>query len=475
MQAGRMGEGRGGAETWLAALVVQTNEALATIDESGRINWANDAAVSLLSMRRVDVVGASVADLVHPDDLGRAVTALVGVGNGARPRPGLIRLRSGDGSWRLLEISPSSIELDPSALDATSGADVTSAAADPSVTSARRLTMVALRDNLLQEAHWNFLAALSTGASFAECVDSFAVGISNPTDGPLAITFDDGGRRHMAGSVPAILAGIDPDGAQDRRPGTPWADALRTGRPAWCAVDELPADVAAAATTIDAAACVAVPVADPASASALLLIQWPPTDAMTQVLIEALVRRPAQAMALALERRDAIRRLERLAHHDGLSGLANRDRFFTTISEMASEGRRFGICYIDLDLFKAVNDSLGHLVGDAVIEACGRRLERICRPEDLAARLGGDEFAVACPDVDDETLASIAGRVIAALTAPISVDDHVIQIGASVGCAMSVGGVSSRSVDDVVGAADAALYRAKRNGRNQWASELDAT
>jgi len=297
----------------------------------------------------------------------------------------------------------------------------------------------------------------------------FARGISNPTDGPLAITYDDDGRRQVAGSVPAVLAGVE-EGRTDPVNGTPWAEAMATGLPVWRAVAELPPVVADAARSIGAAACVVVPVQDPASAAPLLMIQWPPMEAMAPVLIEALVRRPSQAMVLALERRDAIRRLEQLAHHDGLSGLANRDRFFASISDLAGSERPYGVCYIDLDLFKSVNDSLGHLAGDAVIEACGRRLKRLCRPQDLAARLGGDEFALACPDVDAATLESIAARIVTALSAPIATAERVVTIGASVGCALSTG---SRTVDEVVGAADAALYRAKAAGRNQWSRATD--
>jgi len=446
-----VGDGQGESDAWLAALVEQTTEAIATIDAAGRISWANSAALAMIGVGRADVVGASIVDFVHPDDLGRAAVALEGASSGAALRPGLIRLRTGGDGWKLLEVSLSPIRV-----------------ADDSIDEATHLTMVVLRDNLLQEAHWNLLAALSTGESFPDCVDVFARGMSNPTDGPLAITYEDGGRRSVAGPIPPLLAGVRADGQFDDRPGTPWVDAMRTGGPTSCTVDELPSDVAEQARTIGAAACVVVPIADPASSSPMLLIQWPPAEALAPVLIEALVRRPTQAMALALQRRDAVRRLEQMAHHDGLSGLANRERFFEAIGEMAAADRPYGVCYIDLDLFKSVNDSFGHPVGDAVIEAVGRRLRRLCRPGDLAARLGGDEFAVACAGVDAVTLESIAARIITALSAPIAVAEHVVEIGASVGCALSTGGELSPSVDHVVEAADAALYRAKRAGRNRW-------
>jgi diguanylate cyclase (GGDEF)-like protein/PAS domain S-box-containing protein len=446
-----MGDRKAATDAWLAALAAQTNEAIATIDESGRISWANAAALTLLSVGHADVIGARIIDLIHPDDLDRALIAVTGVSNGAMPRPGLIRLRGGEGTWRLIEVSLSLIELD-----------------DEIPAPSRRLTMVVLRDNLLQEAHWNFFAAISTGASFADCIDGFARGMSNSTDGPLAITFDDGGHRGLAGDLPPLLAGIRADGVADDRPGTPWGDAVRSGAATARTIAELPADIAAAAHEIGAAACVVVPVPDPASSSPMLLIQWPPVEAMAPVLIEALVRRPRQAMVIALERRDAIRRLELLAHHDGLSGLANCERFMDAIAEMAGADRPYGVCDIDLDLFKSVNDSFGHPVGDAVIEAVGRRLKRLCRPGDLAARLGGDEFALVCPNVSAPTLESIAARIITALSAPIAVAEHVVEIGASVGCALSDGGSLTRTADEVVADADAALYRAKRGGRNRW-------
>ena len=450
-----MADGQDRSDAWLAALVEQTNEAIATIDAAGRISWVNTAALALIGVSRAEVIGAPIVDLVHPDDLGRAFVAIEGLRSGAALRPGLIRLRGPGGSWKLLEVSLSAIEI---AANGSEGA----------TSATPRLTMVVLRDNLLQEAHWNFLAALSTGASFADCVDGFARGVSNSIDGPLAITFDDDGRRCLAGAIPPVLGGVRADGRADERPGTPWGEALRSGVATSRTLAELPADVAAAARKIGAAACVVVPVADPASASPLLMIQWPPVEAMAPVLIEALVRRPTQAMMVALERRDAMRRLEQLAHHDGLSGLANREWFFEAIGEMEAAGRAYGVCYIDLDLFKSVNDSFGHPVGDAVIEAVGRRLKRLCRPGDLAARLGGDEFVLACADVDATTLDAVAARIITALNAPIAVAEHIVEIGASVGCALSLGGAMSLSADSVIEAADAALYRSKRGGRNRW-------
>ena len=151
---------------------------------------------------------------------------------------------------------------------------------------------------------------------------------------------------------------------------------------------------------------------------------------------------------------------------DPLTGLANRTRFFDILDRHAAAGVGYGVCYVDLDRFKPINDTYGHQVGDEVIITCARRLERVAREGvDLVARLGGDEFAVACAGVDATRLEAIAERLTHTLSQAFEVRGTMILIGASVGCAMAPPGSEP---DSVVGAADVALYRAKRAGGGEW-------
>jgi diguanylate cyclase (GGDEF)-like protein/PAS domain S-box-containing protein len=455
----RMDAGSG----FFAALLQQTSEAIAVIGE-GRVVFVNDAAATLLGTTTDVLLGADIVGLVHPDDLHRAATVLAGLGEGARPRPGLIKVRMHDGSWQLFEISASPI--------------ITGDGGPP-------LSMLLLRDNAWHETHWNFLAALSGGERFEDCVEMLARGLSEGPDGPLAINYATHARcdvgddkvapvrrdgepepRTLAGRLPRALGAINVDGSLDLTPGAPWTIALETGQHAWAPIADLPADVRAAASVLGLAACVAVPVPDPGHELPALMLQWPPWTTMAGLLGEALIRRPYQALSLALERRFAMNRLEQLAHHDGLTGLLNRERFFDALPQMDARAAPYTVFYIDLDRFKPVNDTLGHLIGDQVIAACARRLLHVSRPTDVVARLGGDEFAVACPQMDDIEAESMAARIVEALSDPIRLSTHVVEIGASVGCSVWAPG---RTADSLVAYADAALYAAKRAGRNRWA------
>jgi diguanylate cyclase (GGDEF)-like protein len=160
-----------------------------------------------------------------------------------------------------------------------------------------------------------------------------------------------------------------------------------------------------------------------------------------------------------------------LAYHDSLTGLENRRRFLERVDESAARARRtrrkFALMYIDLDRFKDVNDTLGHLAGDSVLEEAGLRLRGVVRTEDSAARFGGDEFAVLLSEMSSPAEAEeLAKRICEALSAPFSVNGREVQISASVGIAVYPDdGDSSGTLLDC---ADAALYRAKEQGRRRF-------
>lgn len=162
--------------------------------------------------------------------------------------------------------------------------------------------------------------------------------------------------------------------------------------------------------------------------------------------------------------------LTKLANYDHLTGLANR-AFFTDRLEVAlSRVKRHGlmaVMFIDLDKFKNINDTLGHPVGDKVIQEVGRRLKAAVREEDSIARLGGDEFAIILTDVmDAKFLYPIAEKIIESLHPNYVLNDKRIPLSCSVGIATSDDDVSSAA--DILQKADLALYKAKDSGRNQY-------
>jgi diguanylate cyclase (GGDEF)-like protein/PAS domain S-box-containing protein len=157
--------------------------------------------------------------------------------------------------------------------------------------------------------------------------------------------------------------------------------------------------------------------------------------------------------------------------HDALTGLPNRVLFLERLDHVLKRAQRinakpYAVMYVDLDHFKGINDSLGHLAGDEVLVNIAKLLRQIVRPGDTAARLGGDEFAVLLEDIDTEAEAMIvAQRILAELRKPFTLDGLDIHASASIGIAM--GQPSDNSTTEVLRRADAALYSAKRDGRGR--------
>jgi diguanylate cyclase (GGDEF)-like protein/PAS domain S-box-containing protein len=158
--------------------------------------------------------------------------------------------------------------------------------------------------------------------------------------------------------------------------------------------------------------------------------------------------------------------LAHAATHDSLTGIANRAAMLTAIDEMAAEhGHLPGLLTIDLDRFKLVNDSMGHVVGDRVLQAVVSRIGGIIRPSDLVARLGGDEFAIVVPGIPAVAAVPFAERLQRAFQGPLDVDGRAIPMTISIGMALGTDGTNS---SDLLVHADRALYVAKSRGRNQF-------
>lgn len=169
------------------------------------------------------------------------------------------------------------------------------------------------------------------------------------------------------------------------------------------------------------------------------------------------------------ERKVAERRITMLAHHDPMTGLLNRTKFTEQLNSCVARLERyctpFSLMFLDLDQFKSVNDSRGHMVGDKLLTQVSRRIQNLVRETDLVARLGGDEFAVILPnDCNVESVSVLAGRLIEEIKEPYLIDDDQIHIGVSIGIAMAP--MNGTRPDQILRNADLALYRAKADGRS---------
>ncbi|WP_420394305.1 putative bifunctional diguanylate cyclase/phosphodiesterase [Acuticoccus sp.] len=187
------------------------------------------------------------------------------------------------------------------------------------------------------------------------------------------------------------------------------------------------------------------------------------------LLVVAAVNTALTAYLLTRQRRST-ERIVHLAHHDPLTGLANRNRFQATLERAIAGTRRadglLALHMVDLDGFKAVNDSLGHDAGDELLKVVAARITDCVREGDLVARLGGDEFAVIQREVSEPSAAmALAARMNASIRAVRELNDVPVSITLSIGVALAPEHTDVAS--ELQKSADAALYRAKRNGRNQ--------
>ncbi|MEK7708693.1 MAG: EAL domain-containing protein [Pseudomonadota bacterium] len=179
----------------------------------------------------------------------------------------------------------------------------------------------------------------------------------------------------------------------------------------------------------------------------------------------------ARLAGIVMERDQAQKRIQILAYTDELTGLANRAAFSQHLAEItktsARHNRRFGLLYIDLDNFKAVNDSLGHAAGDLLLKTIAKRLVNTCREIDFIARLGGDEFCILIEEVDDDYAANVAKRCLDAIAQPIEMYSRKLTPACSIGIAYYPD--DGKDLSELLKAGDTSLYTAKENGKNQYA------
>ena len=176
---------------------------------------------------------------------------------------------------------------------------------------------------------------------------------------------------------------------------------------------------------------------------------------------------------------EARARIEHMARHDPLTGLANRNRLEDCLRRLATPALStgsFAVLCLDLDRFKPVNDALGHSAGDFVLREVAYRLQQRLRDTDLVARVGGDEFVMVLTGQDEQhRVEQICARLVAELAEPIQYGNQEIHIGCSIGIALFPH--DGRAPEDLVRFADIALYEAKSAGRNTWrfyAAEMNA-
>ncbi len=388
----------------LAAVLELLPDPVVAVDAAGTVRRANRTAEETFGWRRADVVGRPGFELLHPDDFGTAFVSLDSVQVKAVGTVVEVRVLSADGTYRLCEIRGRSLLTEPSV-----GAVVLS-----------------LRD-LTDRRQWEVGAG---DAAVAQMIVQHASVITLLTDAA--------GRVRSASAALVRELGISLESVRGR-----WFVDLVAENDR-----EQVRRVMEAAGAGGTHACEAT----------LVAVDAPPVRCHLTVVglvsdpvVNGLIVSVQEIGALA----DARERLRFLATHDSLTGLANRTLLYEHLAERLAKGP-IAVVYADLDGFKPVNDRHGHLVGDAVLREVGHRLAAVGLEGDLVARIGGDEFAIVTAPGE---MAARAEALTSALTMrPIDIAVGTVSLGASIGTAIANQGDDP---DQLLGAADAAMYRAK--------------
>ena len=162
--------------------------------------------------------------------------------------------------------------------------------------------------------------------------------------------------------------------------------------------------------------------------------------------------------------------IKHMAYHDFLTDLPNRRAFNETLISHLKNAREvnqpLGIMFLDMDRFKYINDSLGHSIGDRVLQEVSGRLSRSVRDQDFLARVGGDEFNIILPNTDRESALEVAVHILEALQKPLLVNDYELYITTSIG--LSIFPYDGEDFNELIKNADVALYQAKEQGKNKY-------
>ena len=419
-------------------IVDMTGNPFVVIDRDGTVQYAGGSIEPLLGWRPDQIAGHNMVEFLVPDQIERAIVAIAEIdqmdraGNGV---PMEFEVLRPDGTTTWVEIGAMPL-LHVPAVDA-----------------------IVLRLRAWDGQHHmdEFLNALLADEPLKKVLVELSHSVAAALEAQGVVVHYGFDGEAFAG-VAGFGVSLDDLPLDDG----PWCRTALTGEPEYLAVADLePANARGAASGLAACWTVVVPrgrdVA-PAVLSAWRVATGPPLAGHRHAL-----ERSVRVAQLALVRTAEHQRLRHLAGHDSLTGVANRAEFRDRLAHALAIGERdLAVAFCDLDGFKPVNDTYGHRVGDDVLVAVADRLRLCLRTGDELARIGGDEFTVLLRNVPDPAAAvHVADRLLAAVRDPFEADGGMVQLGISVGIALTRPNLPA---DGLLASADSALYEVKRAG-----------
>jgi len=459
----------------LSFFLTFVEEAVVATDHAGQITFASPGVRELTGFESEHLIGQSVFDYLHPDDIAKAADAL----DRWTGRPGAVkgphlRARHASEGWVLVSVEA----LTGPRVGPLGSLVMTMRAVHDATTVEQKLRQALVSEDRLTRLARTFLHM--PAGSFDDGVD-LALAEMGSLEGVDRVSVwritDDGEFQHkthewLAPDIPSTMGGA------------PWLpitgfafqDALTSLREVNVPrVDQLPEtwDMERQFWTARGVqSCLAVPMIERGHYVGFLSFDALREPREFDSLHVMTLRTAAGILAEAFAHQDAETRLAFQARHDGLTGLGNRWSFLDDVAEALARidggavvTKGVAVLLLDIDRFKVVNDSLGHTAGDHLLRAVAMRLAEALDPDHTMARLGGDELVVLARDVTSiDTAVSIARQQLKVLDDPFTVGGHEVYVSASMGVAYA----SAASVDvpeELLRQADAAMYSAKEHGR----------
>jgi diguanylate cyclase (GGDEF)-like protein/PAS domain S-box-containing protein len=438
------------------ALVDLSCEFIIIMNYDGVIHYANAGAESSLGYRATELIGKNLLELMHPDEI-EEISRLLGHINSMHHHANSLsfqretQLRHREGIWASFDSIFKILEIQGAKGIVVSSREITQKKIEEQLRNGihQMLELIAI-DSLLSDVLVKLARVIEFQSREARCAfflrNDDGIGVRFEA-GP-SIPHDCVTTLERTASIPS-----NPSSCIDLRQDPLWSDCLSD------------------AEKFHLCAYTALPIFSSKGTMVGMIALYFPEYRLPSPLESKLAESASRFAGIAIERNQAHERIGHMAYHDGLTGLPNRILLKDRLNQSISHARRnkdgVAVLFIDLDQFKLVNDSLGHHIGDRMLQVVAQRLQFCMRKDDTLARFGGDEFVlVLMSPADGYSAAQVAEKIQDALRSPIQVEGHELHAGCSIG--ISLYPSDGEDVETLMRNADIAMYHAKERGRGNF-------